>query len=168
MSQGDTTPQILDSADYQAQMQALFDAIKPRLLALWPGARVEHVGSSAVPGAASKGDLDICMAVDAAAHAAAVEALKAAGYAEKADTLRTPALCMLEWHEAGSEHAVQLIAAGSEFEDFIAFRELLCRRPDLVERYNALKREMAPAGMDAYRAAKAAFIEQALAAEPPA
>ena len=33
---------------------------------LLPGARIEHVGSTAVPGSLTKGDLDICVIVDRA------------------------------------------------------------------------------------------------------
>lgn len=49
----------------------------------------EHVGSSSVPGAISKGDLDIYVGVDPQEHASAVLKLIDCGYKVKADTLRT-------------------------------------------------------------------------------
>lgn len=155
---------ILEPQQYQPQAAALFAQVQARLYRLVPAARVEHVGSSAVPGACSKGDLDICLLVPGGLLEASVRVLQQAGYVAKADTLRTSELCMLEWHAAGAEHAVQVVAQGSAFEaGFIGFRDLLCQDPALVEGYSALKKSLAGAAPQDYRAAKARFIAQVLA-----
>lgn len=82
-------------------------------------ARLDHVGASAIPGALSKGDLDICVVVEASEHAAAVVVLQGLGYAIKPDTLRTPELCMLQAECAAPDTALQVVAAGSKFEFFM-------------------------------------------------
>ncbi|MDL5030798.1 GrpB family protein [Pelomonas sp. APW6] len=157
---------ILAAADYQPALLALFDRSAAALRALLPQARVEHVGASSIPGASSKGDLDIAVIVPPEAHAQAVARLGEAGFQIKTDTLRTPALCMLlapgDWSE-GHDLALQVIASGSAFEDFLVFRDALRADPALVAAYDEVKRRHAGAGEDAYRTAKARFIESVLA-----
>ena len=157
---------LLAAADYQPAVQALFERIEADLRSLLPRARIEHIGASSIPGALSKGDLDICVIVPAAEHAPVVELLCGRGYHVKPDTLRTPELCMLVAARelAGDQDlALQIVAQGSEFEDFLQFREALRRDPALVAAYDAVKRQHWDQGEDAYRAAKARFIESVLA-----
>lgn len=153
---------LLDAAQYQSFAGTVFDEVARELIQLLPHARVEHVGASSIPGAISKGDLDICVAVPASAHADAVEALVSAGYAIKQDTLRTPALCMLLSPRRDWDVALQVIAAGSEFEFFMRFRDALRASPELVEQYNQIKRNAAALGRERYRDDKARFIETVL------
>lgn len=170
--------ELLEAADYQPELQRRFQRLQAWLQACLPGGwSLSHVGSSAIPGAISKGDLDVCLLVPPDAHAAWVARLEALGYVVKVDTLRTPELCMLEMHEphgthgthepygkhGASEHAVQLVAQGSVFEDFLRFRDRLSADPALVQAYNQVKRQAARLDEDGYRAAKSAFIESVLA-----
>ena len=151
-------------AEYQSQAQAQFDALAEELALVFPAARLEHVGASAIPGAISKGDLDLALLVEPGAHGAAVARLQALGWRIKGDTLRTEALCMLIRPEAGAmDIAIQVVALGSEFEFFLRFRDALRADTGLVEQYNQIKRDFADAGEGAYRAAKSRFIEQVLA-----
>lgn len=147
---------------YQAALAARFDAVAAPLRAWVPEGRLEHIGSSSVPGAVSKGDLDLCLIVPAAAHADTVARLQAQGYEEQLDTLRTPELCMLNAPSTWPEHAVQVVAAGSEFEDFLQFRDALRADAELVQQYNAIKQAHAGSGEAAYRAAKSDFIARVL------
>lgn len=157
---------LLAAADYQPAVQALFERSAAALQTLLPAARVEHVGASSIPGACSKGDLDICVIVPPEMHAQVVDLLCAQGFEIKQDTLRTPALCMLlappDWAQ-GQDLALQIVAQGSPFEDFLRFRDALRREPALVAAYDAVKRAHWDQGEDAYRAAKARFIESVLA-----
>lgn len=155
---------LLSPQDYQAETERRFALVFARLRYWLPQARIEHIGSSALIGALSKGDLDIGLVVPGDALEGAVALLVTQGYREKANTLRTPALCMMAWHEPGLEHAVQVFAQGSKFEHlFLGFRDRLRARPDLLEAYNRLKAESAPLGAEGYRAAKSQFIEAVLA-----
>ena len=154
--------ELLAAADYQPIAERVFEAVASEIARLLPEARVEHVGASSIPGAVSKGDLDICVAVAPEAHAAAVQVLQAAGYAIKGGTLRTPELCMLESLRRDFDVALQVIAQGSEFEFFMRFRDALRANPSLVAQYNRLKQEFASAGAERYREEKARFIEAVL------
>lgn len=145
--------------EYQEKCSALFLKIKSEISAVLPSAQIEHVGSSSVPGAISKGDLDIYVGVDPQAHEGAVLALIDCGYREKLDTLRTPELCMLVAQE---DIALQVVAAGSQYEFFIRFRDLLRSKPDLVKQYNDLKLSCTDFSVEQYRAIKSRFIEEVL------
>ena len=102
------------------------------------------------------------MLVAAQDHAQAVRTLEAAGHVVKADTLRTPELCMLESPRQDWDVALQVVAQGSEFEFFMRFRDALRADPRLVEQYNRIKLEHASLGPQRYRDAKARFIAAVL------
>ena len=130
-----------------------------------PGCRVEHIGASSIKGAISKADLDVALIVAEHDLANVVSTLKKNGYCEQINTLLTEQLCMLIYERTGYEHAVQVVASGSIFEGFVRFRDLLNASPHLVAAYNQIKVAAAPLGTDAYRAAKASFIESVLRKE---
>ncbi|MBX9900192.1 MAG: GrpB family protein [Burkholderiaceae bacterium] len=149
---------------YQLEATKRYENIAAQLIAIFPFAKIEHIGSSAIPGALSKADLDICMIVDSAMLENVVQTLKHHAYIEKTGTLRTEELCMLECTLVGNDHAVQVVASGSEFERFfITFRNILRARPDLVADYNRIKVETAALGVEKYREAKSRFISLVLA-----
>lgn len=156
--------QLLAPDDYQSRVADNFARVAGRLRALLPGARIEHVGSSSIPGAISRGDLDICVLVSAGDFEAVCGEIKDLGYAEKLDTLRTSELCMLVPTTRGDDHAIQLVSIGSEFEFFLAFRDTLRADTELVIEYNRIKEQSAPLGEAAYREAKSAFIRGVMAA----
>lgn len=125
---------------YQPDATKRYENIAAQLIQLIPFAKIEHIGSSSIPGAFSKADLDICLIVDAAKLEDVVQTLKHHAYIEKIGTLRTEELCMLECTLVGNDYAVQVVASGSEFEKFfITFRDMLRARPDLVADYNRIK-----------------------------
>jgi len=155
---------LLDSSSYQAQAATAFASVADEVSRLLPNAQLEHIGASAISGAVSKGDLDICVLVAPQAHAQAVQTLQATGYAIKADTLHTPALCMLLSPRSDMDVALQVVAKGSEFEFFLHFRDALRANPALVEQYNQLKTRFATRGEERYRAEKSRFITAVLTA----
>jgi GrpB-like predicted nucleotidyltransferase (UPF0157 family) len=153
---------LLQPIEYQPAITSRFVFARALIQRLLPNAAVEHIGSSAIPGAISKGDLDICVLVAQSDHAPSVNILKGHGYTEKLDTLRNEQLCMLEWHNLDEEHAVQLVAKGSPFEMFMVFRDALLACPALVDEYNQVKLNAAHLSATEYRAAKSIFIERVL------
>lgn len=146
--------------DYRRECEDLFIEYKEKIHRLIPTARVEHVGSSSVPGSISKGDLDIFVGVNSIDHEKSIRILTSLGFKEKENTLRTPELCMLE--RVDKDVALQVVANGSRFEFFIEFRDKLLCSPKLLEKYNDLKMSCQSLGPDEYRERKSKFIEQIL------
>ncbi|MFZ6749921.1 GrpB family protein [Undibacterium sp. Ren11W] len=49
--------------NYQAELAKRYERVAASLHLIIPFAKLEHIGSSSVPGAISKADLDVCMIV---------------------------------------------------------------------------------------------------------
>ncbi len=154
--------QFLKPDKYQPRLTKIFSEMKEVLNFHLPYAGVEHIGSSAIEGAVSKGDLDILVRVSESDFVGAVGTLEMLGFAIKEDTLRSESLCMLHTTLFGTEVAVQLIESGSKFEDFVKFRDYMNANPKAVKEYNALKQSCAGLEPSDYRARKAEYIEKVL------
>ena len=153
---------FLEASEYQPLAQRVFESVRAEVNGLLPHARVEHVGASSVPGAISKGDVDVYVGVETHQHEAAICTLEANGYVIKPDTLRTASLCMLVTDKHDCDVALQVVESGSKFEMFLIFRDRLSTDEKLLGEYNRMKLESS--GMDAedYRLRKSKFIESVL------
>ena len=110
------------------------------MLALLPDAEVEHVGSTAVPGALTKGDVDLLAHVVADAFPTAVDLL-ADHYAVHQPQNWTSSLASFK--DAGGTEppvGIQLVVGGCADDAlFGPFRDPLINEPALLAQYNALK-----------------------------
>jgi GrpB-like predicted nucleotidyltransferase (UPF0157 family) len=71
----------VELADYDSAWPDLYERERARILAALPGAELEHVGSTSVPGLCAKPVIDMMLVVDrAATESSYVPALEAAGY----------------------------------------------------------------------------------------
>lgn len=152
--------QFFPADQYQLRCQQLFEKYKVQILQLTPYAIVEHIGSSAIPHTISKGDLDIYVEVPAKYFLDTINQLQRLNFREKLDTLRTDDLCMLESFD--DDVALQIVTNGSEFQNFLVFRDRLRESSHLVQEYNQLKQQCIGLSQDQYREIKANFIQQVL------
>lgn len=152
-----------DPARARAAAEELFGRTAILLRRLLPAsADIRHVDATAIPGCLSKGDLDIVVRVDPPDFEAADAAL-AAHFARNLGSTHT----FSAFEDSGTTPhlGVQLTVAGAAEDFFHVFIEALTRDPDLLARYNALKRQYDGHPMETYRAAKSAFIEAVLAGQ---
>jgi len=140
----------------------VFDDAARRLRTLLPHARIEHIGSTAIPGSVTKGDVDIFVGVDRTLHSKTIETLSEYGFQIKHDTHRDRALCMMITDLYDIDVAVQVVENGSVYEFFIAFRDQLKNSKELLTEYNDIKRTACNMSENEYREAKAQFIEHVL------
>lgn len=131
---------------------------------LLPDARIDHVGSTAVSGSVTKGDLDVCVAVPSDHFAAADEWL-ATRFARNLGSDRTDDFSAFSGSVRGVDVGVQLVVQGSPSDTFVAWRDLLTSDDRIRAAYDDLKRSFEGRSMEAYRAAKAAFIRTHLRSE---
>jgi GrpB-like predicted nucleotidyltransferase (UPF0157 family) len=145
---------------FEREARRIRDALGERAL------RVEHAGSTAVPGLAAKPIVDVVLVVaDPADEPAYVPALEAAGYRLR---IRSP-----EWEEhrmlkrRGPEVNLHVFGAGSrEVERMLRFRDRLRADRAALERYAAAKLALASRHwtyLQDYADAKSAVIEEILA-----
>jgi len=152
---------FLEPEQYQKNCVQLFNSYQKDISTLLPFAKIEHIGSSAVPNAISKGDLDIYIEVMPEQFEFAIEQLKTLNFIEKQNTLRTDELCMLESLN-NDDVAFQVVVADSVFTFFLTFRNKLIDSPKLVNKYNQLKLECSHLDHDQYRKVKSDFIQNVL------
>lgn len=129
--------------------------------------RVEHIGSTSVPGLAAKPVIDILVVVpNSADESAYLPQLEAAGYVLR---VREP-----DWNEhrmfrtLGKDVHIHVYSADCpEIERNLTFRDRLRRNVDDRRRYEQTKRELAAkewSDMNAYADAKTEVVESILAA----
>lgn len=152
---------FLEPEQYQQKCAQLFNLYQKDISKLLPFARIEHIGSSSIPNAISKGDLDIYIEVKPDQFEVAIEGLKTLNFIEKQNTLRTHELCMLESLN-NDDVAFQIVVTGSKFTFFLTFRNKLIASPALVDEYNQLKLQCSHLDHDQYRAIKSDFITRIL------
>lgn len=131
--------------------------------------RIEHVGSTSVPGLASKPVIDIMIGVvDLQASAdAVVAALSQLGYEYwEADPSRDERMHLVRWNAGRSARLVHVHVAptsGLFWRELLAFRDRLRSDPNLTAQYEDLKRGLAVQfgnDRDAYTAAKTEFVRK--------
>jgi GrpB-like predicted nucleotidyltransferase (UPF0157 family) len=154
---------LVDTEPARVAAQQLFEAVSRSLAGILPPtADIRHVGATAVPGCLTKGDLDIVVRVTAEDFKAADTAL-ALRYARNDGSVRSTDFSALEDASDHPHLGIQLTAIDSPFDSFHLFAEALRQSPQLVDKYNALKRAHDGGDMSVYRAAKDAFVEKVLA-----
>ncbi|HEX6674933.1 MAG TPA: GrpB family protein [Actinomycetes bacterium] len=136
------------------------------------GAVAEHVGSSAVPGLAGKGIIDLLLPTAPEDIPEVADALVAAGFQRQTiPDAFPPTRPMLQGaiHHCGTLYRlhVHVVPAGSgEVAAMRGFRDALRADPALRDRYVALKRDIVARGLTepgAFTHAKRDFITAALA-----
>lgn len=133
------------------------------------GARIEHVGSTSVPGLAAKPVIDIDVVVRSAEQVpAAIERVLPLGYVHQGNK-GIPGREAFMWPRGSAPHHLYVLVEGSApLADHLDFREHLRRNPGAAREYAALKRRLAEEHRDdrlGYEGAKAAFVSRALAAQ---
>ena len=147
---------------YQPLARELFHQISAMIRRALPASRIEHIGSSSIEGAASKGDLDIFVGVEPAEFQDAITSIESLGFRIKTESFRNEWLCPFESDAYPLPVGLQLVVNGSEFENFLIFRDRLNADVNLRSAYNELKRQASDLDEDDYRHAKSEFIESVL------
>jgi GrpB-like predicted nucleotidyltransferase (UPF0157 family) len=146
-----------------------FDRIAAELRGALPGAAVEHVGSTAVPGLRAKPIVDVAVGVTAPDGPALVARLELLGLECRGTGDDGGLLFVLEdrpGHRVAHVHVVEL--DGPEWQGYLAFRDRLRRDASACVAYEELKDALAqrfPGERASYTAGKHAFIENLLADE---
>jgi GrpB-like predicted nucleotidyltransferase (UPF0157 family) len=154
------------SPHWSEQFVQVAAALETALSAV-PGAVVEHVGSTSVPGLAAKPVLDIDVIVDREQLPAAVAALERAGYVHRGDLGVTDREAFHAPDDDPRRHVYACVAGTLHVRNHLAVREVLRERSDLREQYATVKLALAAdpsMDIDSYLAGKSAVLQEVLAA----
>ncbi len=157
-------PEPVRIVEYDAAWPLRFRALAGRATAALGDLvlRVEHVGSTSVPGLAAKPVIDLDVVVRPEDVERAVQRLAAIGYVHRGE-LGIPGRHAFRPPPGEAKHHLYVCVAGSDgLREHLLFRDHLRAHPDVAREYADLKRRLAQAhgtDRDGYQEAKSAFID---------
>lgn len=144
-----------------AQEEALMRRVLPQAIVT----RVEHFGSTSIPGMVAKPVIDIMLGVYSLEEAKqkAVPILESLGYSYWRDDPRKDHLFLVKGLPPNGprSHHIHIVEPSNSDWDRLLFRDFLRAHPDEAVRYTELKRDLAERhkqDRDAYTDAKAEYI----------
>jgi GrpB-like predicted nucleotidyltransferase (UPF0157 family) len=159
---------VLTSVDDLApRIQRTLDLLSAKLNSLQPDAAWHHIGSTAIPGALTKGDVDVLLRVSPERFQDIVTALR------RHFTIKQASNWTSEFASFGDDSAyalpvgIQVVVEGSHLDFFLLLRDYLISNPDALRQYNLLKIAHADRGEQDYREAKDGFLGKILAGRKP-
>jgi GrpB-like predicted nucleotidyltransferase (UPF0157 family) len=137
--------------------ERLYGAIEGQLRRLLPQADIRHVGSTAVPGSMTKGDLDVVVRVQPADFKLSEELL-GAKFDRNTGSERTHDFSAFKDDSATPDLGIQLVAVGGPADNFHIWVQQLLDDPTLRRQYDELKLKFEGRDMEEYRLVKSDFI----------
>ncbi|QWF84620.1 GrpB family protein [Amycolatopsis sp. CA-230715] len=163
---GNGAPVVI--VDYDDGWPNLFERLRrPLATALGPlASRIEHVGSTSVPGLAAKPIIDMVIVLDSAGDLdEAAARIRPLGYERRGDLGVPGREAFSRPGDLPAHHLYASAADGEQLARQLAFRDALRASPETARAYAALKRELAQrfrTDRVGYTDAKTSFIEYVL------
>jgi GrpB-like predicted nucleotidyltransferase (UPF0157 family) len=160
---------VIEIVAYDPRWPSVFASLRDRLVGPLTGLvdRIEHVGSTAVPGLAAKAVIDLTAVVDTLDHLPAVIGrLAPLGYSHEGDLGVTGRHAFATPPGVPAHHLYVCAADNPDFTRVLAFRDYLRTHPDTARAYAELKYFLAERFHEdraGYTAAKSAFITRIVA-----
>lgn len=154
------------SPQWRVEFERVADDLRTALATV-PRARVEHVGSTSVPGLAAKPILDIDVIVPRADVGAAVAALVKVGYVHRGDLGVADREAFHAPDDAPARHVYVCVEDTVNVRNHLAVRDTLRRDAALRDAYAEVKLALAEhpgMDMDTYIARKSGVLQRALEA----
>jgi len=151
------------SDDLIPVLQATLPAIKAHLLTLVPNAEFHHIGATALPGAITKGDVDVLLRVCQSDFTSAVEILRTQLEVKQAENWSNDFASFGEDSSYPFPLGVQLVVKDSENDFFLFIHEYLSSDLMHLAEYNRIKINSASNGPEEYWKAKHIFLSSLLA-----
>ena|SRR5579884_482379 len=145
--------------EFKEVAERIFLEQKRRIHELLPFAEVIHVGSTAIPGSLTKGDVDLLVRVSEDDFEKAKEKLKQLYQINQAENWKNY-FASFKDDLGGIDFGAQLVVKNSSLDDFVQLRDLLIGNPQLLHEYNQLKLKFEGKEMDEYRKEKSDFFEK--------
>lgn len=152
---------LYKSEDLEERSTEVVEWLRQQLADLLGTVTVTHIGATSVPGALTKGDVDVLAVVSKEAFVNA-EALVAGRFVRNEGSELTESFASFKGTYGATEYGIQLLAEGNEAYQFQELVQRLRDTPELLQRYNEIKANSCSGSMDAYRKAKSEFIERTL------
>ena len=123
---------VLAPRHYQEVAVAAYEDAELLISAILPDARIEHVGASAIPGAYSRGGVDICVAAPRDTFDEALGVLCEAGYLQRSQDDGEHRHAAFAAGHGDVPLTLRLIESGSAHESLMRLRDALRADPTLL------------------------------------
>ncbi len=149
--------------ELRPQVERMLARVLAQLGALVPEGECHHIGATALPGALTKGDVDVLLRVSPARFQPAVESLR------PHFAIKQPHNWTAEFASFGDDTGyelplgVQVVVKDSPSDFLLFLRDYLAAHGEALAEYNRVKSAHAPEGPEAYWRAKDAFLARILA-----
>lgn len=155
---------------YNSEYQAFFTSERKKInKALGSIAKIEHVGSTAIPDLGGKGILDIVVGVSKSKISEAKKKLEKAGYEFREKASYPERLFFrIDYPCKNRKRRVHIHLTkfnGQNWKEIIGFRDYLLKHPEAVEQYDKTKKEGVKKALgdgEKYRKYKEEFIQNIL------
>lgn len=142
----------------------LFQNIKKELFELLSeipgGFSIEHIGASSIPGALTKGDLDVCIITEKDLEIICNHLKET--YPVHHPELWTSEFAIFHFEKNNISIDIMLVLKNSQYDTFVAFRDILKNNPELVLEYNNLKKDILYSDKQTQRNIKIPFFRKVL------
>ena len=146
-----------------SQVEPILSRLFARIEAVFPGAELHHIGSTAIPGSVTKGDIDILFRVAQSQFGPAWDLLQRHSQIKQSVNWTPHFASFGDDDTYGIPVGLQLVAKDSESDFFLFQRDYLLAHPEAVEAYNRIKTAHAADGPDRYWKAKDEFFARIIA-----
>jgi len=155
---------------YNPEYRAFFTAEKKKITkALGSTARIEHVGSTAIPDLGGKGILDIIVGVSKSKFAESKKKLEEAGYEFREKASYPERLFFrIDYPYKNRKRRIHIHLVkfnGQNWKEMISLRNYLLKHPEVVEQYVKIKKEGVKKALSdgkKYRKYKKEFVDSIL------
>ena len=147
------------SQTFLRDSQELFNSQKKKVLEIFPNADVEHIGSTAVPNALTKGDVDLQIRILSEDFLKIRKWLDNNFQRNNEDVWSETYASFKDDENYVLPLGIQLTVIGGELDILFQNQQALLSSPEVLDRYNELKERFQNKNMDEYRKAKAEFFK---------
>ena len=155
---------FVPESEVRESVARLYSRLEKQLGELLPGADIQHVGSTAIPGCMTKGDLDIQVRVPPQTYAEAKRKL-AEIYEINDGGFVADDATSFEDYATQPPHGVHLTVVNGSCDIQWRFRDAIRASEELRREYDEFKRSFEGQSAEAYRNAKYYFVLRIQAAD---
>lgn len=137
-----------------------FENQKTRMLNVLPNVDIQHIGSTAILGSITKGDLDINVRVKREDFENAIQELKKLYDINQPENWTPDFASFKDDKNLSIDFGAQLTVIGTPVDDFVKLKDIIVASPGLIKKYNEMKLKYEGKDMNEYRKQKAAFFQK--------
>jgi GrpB-like predicted nucleotidyltransferase (UPF0157 family) len=145
----------------QNEIQKSYNDVIIKIQPYLPNAEIIHIGSTAIPGCLTKGDIDIVIRVSETDFLNSMCILNKI-LVRSNRNLPTEDYAEFDFLDSVLPVSIQLVSKNGAYDDFHLIKNIICSDKRILQNYNDLKLTFNGCDMEDYRLAKKVFFNKLL------